>query len=150
MVLSKTGYDILKILGFMLVAVAILLQPDPSRAAWIADWNLSDNINTDYISANSARSIACDDSGDVHVVWYQNAGGSNYDIFYRSLTDAGWGDPVRLTTGAPAAAHPTLLVGDSGDLHVFWDEANGIYYKAFDGATWGSIACLTDPGSDAA
>jgi hypothetical protein len=115
----------------------------------MADYNLSDNVDTDYISANSARPIGCDASGNVHAVWYQNAGGSNWDIFYRTLTDAGWGDPVRLTSSPAAAAHPTLLVEDGGGLHVFWDEANGIYHRGFDGAAWDSIACLTDPGSDA-
>jgi len=149
MVLSECEYGIVKFLGVVLVAAAILIHPALSHAAWMDSWNLSDNADTDYMSANSARPIACDNLGNVHVVWYQNAGGSNWDIFHRSLSDAGWSDPERLTSSAAAAAHPTLLAGESGDLHVFWDEANGIYYKGFDGMTWGANTRLTDPGSDA-
>jgi hypothetical protein len=150
MVLSKGGCGITNIVSFMLAALVIWACPVTSSAAWMADWNLSDNTNTDYISANSARPIGCDASDNVHVVWYQYAGGTNWDIFYRSLTDAGWSDPERLTSSAAAAAHPTLLVGEGGYLHVFWDEANGIYYKAFDGTAWGSNTRLTDLASDAA
>lgn len=120
MVFPERSFGILKIVGFVLVAAAALVCPALSRAGWIADWNLSDNPNPDYVSANNARPIAIDDSGNVHVVWYQNLSG-NWDIFYKSLTGAGWSDPERLTTSGAASAHPTLLAEGDGRVHVFWD-----------------------------
>jgi hypothetical protein len=70
-----------------------------------------------------------------HVVWADNRDG-NYEIYYKSSTDAGanWGADIRLTNNASFSGNPYVSVSGSV-LHVVWQDnrdgtGNGeIYYK---------------------
>ena len=71
--------------GLFCVLALLMVYPTFARAEWIDDWRLTENPHTSYMSANNARTVAYDDSGHLHVVWYEYLSG-HWDIFYRNLT----------------------------------------------------------------
>jgi hypothetical protein len=109
---------------------------------------MSNTSTTSYVSANNAWSTACEEDGDVHIVWYENTGGVNWEVYYRNLSEAGWSDPERLTDTGGASSRPSLAVRNDS-VHVVWDEGGGIYYGRFDGSAWSSPIEVTADTSGA-
>jgi len=100
------------------------------RLTWTADDSFS-------------PAIVADTSGDLHVVWEDNAPG-NSEIYFKSSADGGdsWTPNKRLTWTADDSYLPAIVADTSGDLHVVWnDDTPGnyeVYFKtsADGGVTW--------------
>jgi len=100
------------------------------RLTWTADDSFS-------------PAIVADTSGDLHVVWEDNAPG-NPEIYFKSSADGGdtWTANKRLTWTAGDSYLPAIVADASGDLHVVWnDDTPGnyeVYFKtsADGGVTW--------------
>ena len=125
-----------------------------SQAQWQPDLRLTNDPGLSFTTSyNNARCIAS--SGDtVHVVWYDNRSGGNYEIYYKRSTDGGisWGADTRLTNNVYYSSDPSISVSGSV-VHVVWDDQRDgndeIYYKrSTDGGTiWGSDTRLTNDSS---
>ncbi len=91
------------------------------------DSRLTDNPASSLVTYNFAWSVAADDSGRVHAVWYDNRDGA-YEIWYRRSIDGGmtWDAETPLTEADGfASEHPAIAV--AGDhVYVAWhDKAAG-------------------------
>lgn len=73
-------------------------------------------------------SIAVDNNGDVHVVWYDDTNGewgSDTEIMYARLTATGWSNATVIsddTTGwnKGFSYDPSIAIDDYGNIHVVW------------------------------
>jgi hypothetical protein len=111
-------------------------------------WSPDLRLTVDTCDAGFPSVFAADTL--VHVVWWNQMGPTNSEIFYKRSTDAGlsWSADQRLT--ADSGFSITACVAASGPLvHVVWrDSRDGneeIYYKrsADYGASWGLDVRLT-------
>lgn len=93
-------------------------------------------------------------NGSVYIVWQESMGEGNYDVLFRSSSDAGatFGNTTNLSGNAGFSEHPQLAA--SGDhVHVAWpDDTSGsrqvLYAKSADGGqTFGEAEALGEGGS---
>ena len=112
-------------------------------------WDSVRQLNTSVYQANHP-SIAADDSGLVHVVWYDYRTGS-YQLYYCRSTDDGvtWQPEVRLTSGY--AALPSAATGPDGMVGVAYSQwyssqRYGIAYRQSTdaGLSWGPEEWVSD------
>jgi hypothetical protein len=88
-------------------------------------WTSGESIDPD---------IAADSSGNLHVVWSDDASDSNDgEIYYRKSPDGGstWMTGQRLSWASFWCGDPAIAVDSSGNLHVVWDGGKEIYYKKY-------------------
>ncbi|MBA7702117.1 hypothetical protein ES703_110874 [subsurface metagenome] len=83
--------------------------------------------------------IAADDSGGIHVVWWDDTSGvwgTDPEIMYISYTEAdGWSNVTVISDGYAGvywndgiSYYPDIAVDDSGDIHVVWkDSTRGVW-----------------------
>jgi len=101
----------------------------------------------ELILFGSSGKIACDDAGNVYVVWIGHLLGRPV-IYFNVSQDFGqtWKqDPILLSTGDPATSFnrfPDLAHDDQGNIYVVWEdegkERPGIYFNVSNdfGNTW--------------
>lgn len=128
--------------------------PVPLRSQWSPDVRLTSDKADSLLSFNFARSIASDDAGRVHVVWYDKRDG-NSQIYYKRSTGGGenWEPDVRLSQDPAWREHPAIAA--SGNyVYVVWHDSRNegldIYFKfsSDGGSTWsGEIPLTSDGGS---
>src|SRR5262245_12312312 len=114
--------------------------PSPARSG--PDQRLTNDPGASLLSYNFARSIAADDAGRVHVVWYDNRSGQS-QIYYKRSADGGftWEPDLRLTPDQAQQEHPAIATSGKA-IHIVWHDArNGgfnIYLKRSTdgGASW--------------
>ncbi|MBA7683186.1 hypothetical protein ES703_91546 [subsurface metagenome] len=123
--------------------------------ATTATWTMTEVVSTESTSHSGVPTIAADDSGNVHLAWYDktNYGGSgtDEDIFYKrwNATTATWTTTeVVSTESTDTSCSPTIAVDSSGNVHIAWDDvitghggshrAWNIFYKRWNAttATW--------------
>lgn len=129
--------------------------PAPPRGQWMEDRRLTFDPAASQLSINFAWSIAADEAGRVHVVWFDQRDG-NSQVYYKRSGDGGatWGPDVRLSYDTAWREYPAIAA--SGDhVYVVWHDSRGegldIYFKcsADGGLTWGGETQLTSDGSSA-
>jgi hypothetical protein len=111
-------------------------------AAWSRDVRLTHDAGGSMTGYSHSRTVAVDDEGKVHVVWYDDRSG-HYEIYYKVLLETGWSPDIRLTLDDAVSAHPAIAIGPGGSVHVVWhDRRHGgqsaIYYKELTGPAWSS------------
>ncbi len=105
----------------------------------IVSWSNEEIISGPLADAMRPN-IAIDDSGNVHVAWIDKRESAE-QIYYRRLTDEGWGPEIRLTTGNYTHYHPSLVCSE-GKVHlIFWSNYpsltnSGIFYMMSYGNGW--------------
>ncbi|MBS1788499.1 MAG: exo-alpha-sialidase [Acidobacteria bacterium] len=127
--------------------------PVPARSQWSPDVRLTSDKADSLLSFNFARSIAADDAGRVHVVWYDKRDG-NSQIYYKRSTDGGetWEPDVRLSQDSDWREHPAIAVSGN-DVYVVWHDSRNegldIYFKfsSDGGSTWSGEIPLTSDGT---
>jgi len=111
-----------------------------------ATWSTSQRL-TWSSGKSECPAIAVDTSGNLHVVWQDDAPG-NSEVYYRRSTDGGttWTPSKRLSWTLLGSWNPAIAGDSAGHLHVVWEAGNGeIYYKKSTdgGATWSISQRLT-------
>jgi len=116
---------------------------------WDAERRLTADPAPSLLTFNFARSIAADEAGRVHAVWYDARDGRP-QIYYKRSGDGGatWGPDTRLSEDPAPDEHPSLATSGS-HVYVVW---HGIRDGGFDvflrrstdgGLNWGPSATLT-------
>ncbi|MGQ9678805.1 MAG: T9SS type A sorting domain-containing protein [bacterium] len=104
--------------------------------------------------------VACDYTGNVHIVWYQSTS-PYYGIWYKkwNVATGSWGDSVYLYNpgGNYLNYYPSIACRPGGDnVHVVWygrDPANPVYFRIKHveynpGVGWGSVTLVDSAPSD--
>lgn len=107
-------------------------------SVWSPDIRLTNNS---FESRSPSISLS---GSNVYVVWQDTRDG-NWEIYFKSSTDAGvnWGSDIRLTNNASSSEEPSAASAGSF-IHIVWvDTRDGnpeIYYKrsSDNGLTWSS------------
>lgn len=131
------------------------VEPDaqPVERRWHEDVRLTDDGASSQVTYNFAWSVAADESGGVHAVWFDERDGA-FEIYYRRSTDGGatWETETALTEDDDIASeHPAIAV--AGDhVYVVWHDYRGgnpnVYLRrSMDrGVTWEAEIPLTTSG----
>lgn len=113
---------------------------------WGPDTNLSN------ASGSSETPCITVSSTTLHVLWFDNQDGGQYEIYYKRSTDEGvtWEPDVRLTDDPAVSFGPCVAVSGS-NVHVVWQDTRDgsgweLYYKnsTDGGTTWGQDRRLTN------
>lgn len=93
-----------------------------SQAQWTVDQRLTAGPGERGLSFNFARTIAADQEGAVHIVWFDTRNGVA-QVYYKQSPDGGrrWGPDIPLSHSLKGAVHPTIAV-DGPDLYVGWHD----------------------------
>jgi len=110
----------------------------PRTYEWVSDFSNVKVISDDYTLWNDEDSnipdIVVDDSGTVHVVWYDNtdgAWGTDEEIMYSNNTGSGWSNATVISDDSNGwntgmSNNPSIVTGSSGTIHIAWqDSSNG-------------------------
>jgi len=129
-----------------LALTAALTWVVPAGAAWFYESRLTTNIGASLTPPNNSWAVAGDDSGYVHVVWYDTRDG-NAEIYYKMFDGSAWTPDERLTVDDATSAFPSVAAHGDRIVHVVWHDLRDgnfeIYHKKFDGSTWSADERLT-------
>ncbi|MHA1385560.1 MAG: hypothetical protein ACTSR3_17535 [Candidatus Helarchaeota archaeon] len=126
-----------------------------SNATVISDssppWNNDNSYNP---------SMAIDNNGVIHVVWYDESDGewgTDTEIMYTNYTGSGWSNATVISDKDPwwnngSSANPSVAVDNNGVIHVVWyDETDGawgtdteIMYTNYTGSGWSNATVISD------
>ncbi|MFX0135528.1 MAG: hypothetical protein ACFFDN_17925 [Candidatus Hodarchaeota archaeon] len=130
--------------------------------AWNGYISATDVVSTESTTEACEPTIAVDSSGNVHLAWYDDTSygdsGIDLDIFYKRWNGATWGGYINATDvvsteSNESSCHPTIAVDGLGNVHVAWEDLTNyggsgtdydIFYKRWNGATWGGYINATD------
>ncbi len=135
-------------MGIMiLVPVLILCFAAQASADWLPETRLTTAADISYLSDNNARCLVTDQSGVMHLVWYDFRDG-DAEIYYRNFDGAAWGAETALTNNSAQSLDPAIALDTSDDLHLVWVDyvtlSPEIYHKSFDGISWTAAVAVTD------
>ena len=131
------------LLGFVFFAAASVLSAwtGPNRLTWTArnSWAMDMAIGSGIYSNN------------IHIVYVENLGGGNYEVYYKKSTDYGatWTSTVRLTWAAGYSTTPKIALDSSQNIYVVYADnrtgTNLVYFKKSTdgGSTWSASTALT-------
>lgn len=114
--------------------------------------NLSDDSADSRLSFNFARSIAVDNAGTLHVVWYDTR------IHYRRSTDGGrsWEPRQQLSRGGRRSEHPAVAASGSF-VYAAWQEIDApgrpsiLFRRSVNGgSSWEQAALIAGSAAAAA
>lgn len=130
------------LLGFVFFAAASVLSAwtGPTRLTWSA----RNSWAQDMAIGNGIH------SNNIHIVYVENLGGGNYEVYYKNSTDYGatWNSPVRLTWAAGYSTTPRIALGSSQNIYVVYaDDRTGktlVYFKKSTdgGSNWSASTAL--------
>ncbi len=96
--------------------------------------------------------IAVDAEGRPHVVWNHHAIFPDGAIYYATLTDSGWTEPLNLTPWNSTRYAPDIAIDGNGLIHVIWTDyifGNGeIVHSYFNGQEWSPIENVSNDSLD--
>lgn len=133
---------------------SVMAGAEGGPAGWGPDVRLTAGPGESRLTYNFGRSLAADDAGGVHVVWYDTRDGFP-QIYYKRSAGGGdvWEDDVRLSENPAPSEHPSIAVSGTS-VYVVWHAARPkmgffIYYKRSTdgGITWGPEIPLTASGA---
>ncbi|MCP2620353.1 hypothetical protein NLC35_03825 [Candidatus Aminicenantes bacterium AC-334-K16] len=117
------------------------------------DWNKwTDSID---ISGSTGLSfaypqVACDNAGNVYVVWMDNREG-NIEVYFRKRVKNKWSSIINLSNSAGPSEDPTVAVNkETGDIYVAWEESQKIFFREFKDGKWLDPVNLTEYSSSSA
>jgi hypothetical protein len=117
------------------------------------DWNKwTDSID---ISGSTGLSfaypqMACDNAGNVYVVWMDNREG-NIEVYFRKRVKNKWSSIINLSNSAGPSEDPTVAVNkETGDIYVAWEESQKIFFREFKEGKWLDPVNLTEYSSSSA
>jgi hypothetical protein len=115
-------------------------------------WGEDTRIGSDEYSPDGP-SLAVDVNGHLHVVWddqhLDSLGGIHFpDVYYKMYDGTSWSPETNVSEYDTTYSHySSVAVDDSCHVHIAWqdkrDHNDEIYYRMFDGTTWGEITRLT-------
>ncbi len=130
-----------------LALAAILAWAASAGAAWFPNSRLTNDLGASQTPPNNSWAVAGDDSGYVHVVWYDTRDG-NAEIYYKMFDGSVWTADQRLTADGATSAFPSVAAYGNKIVHVVWHDLRDgnfeIYHKMFDGSAWSADERLTD------
>ncbi|MBU1158607.1 MAG: hypothetical protein KKE24_04635 [Candidatus Thermoplasmatota archaeon] len=107
-------------------------------------WGMATLLETDDMGNAYYPQIAIDGLGDAIAVWYQS-NGVNYDVYSnRYVVGTGWGTVTLVETDdAEGVGDPQVVVDDSGNAMVVWEQFDGAIYSIWSnryvvGTGWGT------------
>ena len=115
-------------------------------------WSSPVNVSAVTGLSFSYSKIACDDAGNVYVVWTQKEGaGDNVEVYFRKRINGVWRAEENISKTPGVSSRPTVAVNrDSGKVYIAWTEQVGttaesteIYYKESEGAGWSAVRNMT-------
>jgi hypothetical protein len=120
------------------------------NATWTNVLNLSGPTGV----KDAEPQIACDNEGNVYVVWMQTQGG-NWEVFFRKRINRVWQNVENISNTSGVSELPTIAADRvTGKVYVAWhDNTPGnweILFREFDGEEWKDIQNLTKSGSTSA
>lgn len=123
-------------------------QRIPSRE-WTSDVRLTADPSGSGLSFNFARSLAVDETGALHVVWFDSRGDRSR-VSYKQSRDGGetWSGDIPLSDGSHSAAHPAIAIAGP-DVYVAWHELHtggphiSLKHSRNRGMTWEAAVRLT-------
>jgi hypothetical protein len=127
----------------------------PTRAVtesgWSADRRLTRTPGASRLSYNFARCLAAGGQGDVHLVWFEESGGTSRVLYLRSRDGGAAWEPARTLSRSATAAYPAIAVSGQR-VYAVWHELHGggpivLLRRSGDGgATWLPEIALTSAG----
>ncbi len=121
---------------------------------WDFDHRLTHDPAISQLSYHFTKSIAADETGKVHIVWYDTRDGDPQIYYKRSMNHgAAWGPDVRLSDDPGPKEQPAIAISASS-VYVVWhdlrDGSMDVYLKrSLDaGGTWGPDVKLSHGSGD--
>jgi hypothetical protein len=144
------------LLMLALFSEVVWAQSVPAQPEWGPDARLTFDAGPSSLSYNFARTVAADDSGTVHVVWFEERSGVSHVFYKRSANGgAGWTPDIRLSDGPIGSQHPSVAVSGP-HVYVVWHDFRhrrpDVYFRQSNdrGVTWLSEQRLTPDDVDGA
>ncbi len=114
-------------------------------------WTTTEVVSTESTLTSYFATVAVDDTGTVHVVWYDGTNylgcGTDYDIFYKQRLPGGtWTTTEIVSTESTGSSTYPSIYYKEGTVHVAWSDVtdylgcgtdNDIFYKQrLSSGTW--------------
>ncbi|MFW9877134.1 MAG: hypothetical protein ACFFG0_28930 [Candidatus Thorarchaeota archaeon] len=137
-----------------------------SSAGWSNATVISDGFGGTYWNDGGSYtpSIATDNSGNIHVVWYDDTDGAwgvDPEIMYASYSSpAGWSNATVISDGFGGTYWndgfcqlPSIAIDNSGNIHVVWedwtigpwgDDGEIMYASYSSSAGWSNVTVISD------
>jgi hypothetical protein len=118
------------------------------RASPTYTWTTPERV-TIYSGYDSAPSIAEDAQGRVWLVWERQVSifPSNFQTYLKIWNGTSWSNGVNATSKPYQDMHPSIARLQNGNMMIAWSSNRtgnyGIWYRNFDGVTWGPETQLT-------
>jgi len=100
-------------------------------------------------SANAQ--IAVDHSGSPHVIWNHNMNHPGLCVYYSTMQDSVWTDPIDLSQAIGAPGGHTIAIDSQNNIHVIISGYNpgsyDIFHKIYNGEEWLPIELIIDTDS---
>ena len=115
---------------------------DPKiNSGWTAPLNISDGPGEE-------PQVACDDSGNVYVVWMARRN-DKYNIFFTQRINGDWQAVENLSDSGNLSELPTIAVNArTGTVHVAWQERTPesweVFYRKNEGGEWRPVENLSN------
>jgi hypothetical protein len=140
------------IFTLLLAACGETASAPEAGGSWKQDQRLTHSEGASLLSFNFARSVAVDDGGGVHVVWYDDRSRAPRVFYLRSQNSgASWAGEVPLASAV--SAHPAIA-GDGSNMYVVWHSQHArsdiLFRRSRDrGNTWEPELRLSSSGKAA-
>jgi len=131
-----------------------------STSSWSKATVISDDSTLWNDGGSYSPSLAVDNNGNVHVVWYDYTSGewgNDVEIMYANNTGSGWSNATVISDDGTlwndgGSYSPSLAVDSAGNIHVVWaDDTNGewgndreIMYANNTGSGWSNATVISD------